>query len=206
MMPSTIGTIRRPLLRKSGCVRRATTTRCSQKWWANLSLEEEKVPETEETLECPNCWCETTQSELDSDDGCSECGLGTDADENGLGIGCEFCERCYSDECDWDNGNRVLQESDIPHDWLFVCPECQTDDDLMERLDEEAEKYAIEYFQRNHPKKYNPVLDQILESHGSILPSACGFPKSRIDEHFRRESEKRRIWNGSGENLFLVDY
>ena len=132
----------------------------------SLSDSEEKVPETEETIECPNCWCDTTQSELDSEDGCSECGLGTNTDEKGMGIGCDFCERCYSDECDWSNGNRVLAEYDIPHDWLSVCPECQTDDDLMERLDTEAEEYAVEYFRRHHPKKYNKVLDGVLECMG----------------------------------------
>ena len=161
------------------------------------SLEEEKTPEK---VECPNCWCDTTQSELDGD-GCSECGLGTDTDERGLGIGCDFCERCYSDDCDWWNGNHVLAEYDIPHDWLSVCPECQMNDDLLQRLDADAEEYAVEYFRRTHTEKFNPVLDQILESHGWILPSACGFPKSRIDE-IQRESERVKRLNAKWQRLY----
>ena len=162
--------------------------------------EEEKVPETEEKVECPNCWCDTTQRELDGD-GCSECLLGTNTDERGLGIGCDFCERCYSDDCDWWNGNHVLAEYDIPHDWLAVCPECQKDTDLLERLDADAEEYAAYYFGRNHTKKFNPVLDQILESHGWILPSACGFPKSKIAE-IQRESEKVKRLNEKWQRLY----
>lgn len=126
----------------------------------SLDYPEEKVPEN---VECPNCWCETTQRELDSD-GCFECGLGTDTDEQGLGIACDFCERSYSDECDWLNGNRILVEHDISHDYLWVCPHCQKDEDFLERLDAEAEKYAEEYFRDRHPKKFNHVLDQILVS------------------------------------------
>jgi len=138
--------------------------------------QEEKVPEN---VECPNCWCETTQRELDSD-GCFECGLGTDTDDQGLGIACDFCERSYSDECDWVNGNRILVEHDISHDYLWVCPHCQKDEDFLERLDAEAEKYAEEYFRERHPKKFNHVLDQILESQGMILSSACGMPLSTV--------------------------
>ena len=166
-----------------------------------LSLDEEKSPDTEENIECPNCWCETTQSELDSDDGCSECGLGTNTDERGLGIGCDFCERCYSDECDWWNGNHVLAEYDIPHDWLSVCPECQNDTDLLERLDADAEEYAAEYFRERHTKKFNPVLDQVLESQGWILPSACGFPKRKIAK-IQRESEKVKQLNAKWQKLY----
>ena len=150
----------------------------------DASFDELNTPEivcescfTENVITCPNCYNKTSVQSLQTE-GCEHCGLGVASSETGLGIACEFCDRSYSDECDWENGNRVLAEYDIPHDWLSVCPECQTDDDLLKRLDEEAEEYALYYFKKKHPKKFNLVLDQVLNCMG-MPPASLKTKKTK---------------------------
>ena len=148
---------------------------CEEESADESASSEEKEPE--KLVECENCWCTTTQEDLESEDGCHECGLGPNSTYDGEGIGCDFCDRSYSDECDWRNAydkliwDYGLEDHPAADEWTMMCPACQENEDLVASCEEECDNMAEEYFQekarREHPLKFNPVLDGILESQGS---------------------------------------
>jgi hypothetical protein len=117
------------------------------------------------TIECENCWNETTVEQYESEYGCEHCELGPNVEQSG--IQCDCCERSFSDECGWDNAYSKLiwkyglEDHPAANEWTMMCPHCQEDDDLVEMYDQEADDMAMDYYREQQENLKKAMLNSL---------------------------------------------